>query len=106
MKEMVMLPQIGQYDPARAKAALRTSAGAPSAADGAVDGAVDGRAEPAGAASLQASASIVLRLAAEGAPVNRALVEEIRTAISEGRYPLDPAKIAAAMMAVDMPHPK
>jgi negative regulator of flagellin synthesis FlgM len=102
MKEMVMLPQIGQYDPARAKAALRTSAGAPSAADGAVDG----RAEPAGAASLQASASIVLRLAAEGAPVNRALVEEIRTAISEGRYPLDPAKIAAAMMAVDMPHPK
>jgi negative regulator of flagellin synthesis FlgM len=56
-----------------------------------------------GGARLQAPASPVAAMAAEGAPVDSAKVAAIRAAIAEGRYPVDPARIAAAMIDADLP---
>jgi negative regulator of flagellin synthesis FlgM len=42
-------------------------------------------------------------MAAEGAPIDGAKVAAIRAAIAEGRYPVDPARIAAAMVEIDLP---
>jgi negative regulator of flagellin synthesis FlgM len=42
-------------------------------------------------------------MAASGPPVDAGKVAAIRAAIAEGRYPLDPQKIAAAMLALDLP---
>jgi negative regulator of flagellin synthesis FlgM len=50
-----------------------------------------------------APAGPVAAMAAEGAPIDTAKVSAIRAAIAEGRYPVDPAKIAAAMLNVDLP---
>jgi negative regulator of flagellin synthesis FlgM len=50
-----------------------------------------------------APASAVAALAAAGAPVDTAKVEAIRIAIAEGRYPVDPDKLAASMLAIDLP---
>ncbi len=51
----------------------------------------------------EAPASPVAAMAAQGAPVDGAKVAAIRAAIAEGRYPVDPARIAAAMIEVDLP---
>ena len=45
----------------------------------------------------------VAAMAAEGAPVDNARVAAIRAAIAEGRYPVDPGKIARAMIEIDLP---
>lgn len=42
-------------------------------------------------------------MAVEGAPVDGGKVAAIRQAIAEGRYPVDPDKIAASMIALDLP---
>ena len=47
--------------------------------------------------------SAVFGLASGGAPVDGAKVAAIRAAIAEGRYPLDPNKIAERMIALDLP---
>lgn len=41
-------------------------------------------------------------MAAAGAPVDAGKVAAIRAAIAEGRYPVDPDKIAASMIALDL----
>lgn len=53
-----------------------------------------------GAVSGPASASSAM--AAEGAPVDSGKVAAIRDAIAQGRYPVDPDKIAASMIALDL----
>jgi negative regulator of flagellin synthesis FlgM len=50
-----------------------------------------------------APTSALAELAAAGAPVDSAKVAAIRTAIAEGRYPVDPDKLAASMLAIDLP---
>ena len=58
----------------------------------------DGARAPGGAVQ-----SAVLELVATGAPVDSARVEAVRVAIREGRYPLDPNRIALRMLDVDLP---
>ena len=48
------------------------------------------------------ASNLVAEMAAE-APVDSAKVAVIRAAIVEGRYPVDPQKIAASMLALDLP---
>ena len=50
-----------------------------------------------------APASAAAEMAAAGAPVDSGKVAAIRLAISEGRYPVDPDKIAASMLMIDLP---
>lgn len=40
---------------------------------------------------------------ASGAPIDSAKVAAVRAAIAEGRYPVDPEKIAARMIELDLP---
>jgi negative regulator of flagellin synthesis FlgM len=40
-------------------------------------------------------------MAAEGAPIDAAKVAAIRAAIAEGRYPIEPDRIAQGMIAFD-----
>ncbi len=47
--------------------------------------------------------SAVFGLVAGGAPVDTAKVAAIRSAIAEGRYPVDPTRIAESMIALDLP---
>jgi negative regulator of flagellin synthesis FlgM len=47
--------------------------------------------------------SELLELVSGRAPVDSAKVEAVRTAIREGRYPLDPNRIALRMLDVDLP---
>jgi negative regulator of flagellin synthesis FlgM len=47
--------------------------------------------------------SAVFELVSAGPPVDGAKVAAIRAAIAEGRYPVDPDKIAARMIALDLP---
>lgn len=47
--------------------------------------------------------SPMARMAAQGAPVDVSRVAEIRAAIASGNYPVDPQKIAAKMLALDIP---
>jgi negative regulator of flagellin synthesis FlgM len=47
--------------------------------------------------------SAVLELVSGGAPVDSAKVETIRTAIAEGRYPIDADRIAKRMLDFDLP---
>jgi negative regulator of flagellin synthesis FlgM len=47
--------------------------------------------------------SAVLELVSGGAPVDSARVEAVRTAIRDGRYPVDPDRIAARMLDFDFP---
>lgn len=53
---------------------------------------------PAGSAS-----STIADMAASGPPVDAGKVAAIRAAIAEGRYPVDPDKIASSMLALDLP---
>ena len=45
--------------------------------------------------------AVAVRIAAQGAPLNTARIGEIRAAISTGCYPVDPQRIARAMLAID-----
>jgi negative regulator of flagellin synthesis FlgM len=47
--------------------------------------------------------SAVLELVSGGAPVDSARVEAIRAAIRDGRYPVDPERIARRMLDFDLP---
>ena len=47
--------------------------------------------------------SSIFELVAGGPPVDSARVAALRAAIAEGRYPVDPAKIAERMLALDFP---
>jgi negative regulator of flagellin synthesis FlgM len=60
-----------------------------------------GRASSSSPASPVASA--VTEIVAAGAPIDSAKVAAIRAAIQEGRYPVDPAKIAEKMIEFDLP---
>jgi negative regulator of flagellin synthesis FlgM len=61
----------------------------------------------AGDASTQRAvagpSSFVTELASAGAPVDAGKVAAIRAAIAEGRYPVDPEKIAQSMLELDLP---
>lgn len=46
--------------------------------------------------------SFLRTIAAEGPPVDAEKVAAIRQAIAEGRYPVDPRKIAERMIALDL----
>ena len=62
--------------------------------------------EKAGSSTAQREVSGAWSVAAEmaaGAPINSEKVAAIRAAIAEGRYPVDPQKIAASMMELDLP---
>jgi negative regulator of flagellin synthesis FlgM len=62
--------------------------------------------EKAGGSAAQREVSGFGSIAAEmaaGAPINSEKVAAIRAAIAEGRYPVDPAKIAARMLEIDLP---
>jgi negative regulator of flagellin synthesis FlgM len=62
--------------------------------------------EKAGGSAAQEVVSGTWSMAAEmaaGAPVNSEKVAAIRAAIAEGRYPVDPQKIAARMLELDLP---
>ncbi len=105
-KDNAMIPELGKFDPAMVRARAAGKATGPSAAEAQAATAAAQPVAEQSPAVLRPSANMVLRLAAEGAPVDQRLVREIRTAIAEGRYPLDPNKIAAAMIAVDLPPAK
>jgi negative regulator of flagellin synthesis FlgM len=47
--------------------------------------------------------SAVRELVSGGAPVDKSKVEAVRSAIREGRYPIDPDRIASRMLAFDFP---
>ena len=47
--------------------------------------------------------SAVLELVSGGAPVDTSRVEAVKAAIREGRYPVDPDRIAARMLDFDFP---
>ena len=54
------------------------------------------------AATARASNSAAT-LASLGAPIDAGKIAQIRTAIAEGRYPVDPQAIAEKMIALDLP---
>lgn len=49
---------------------------------------------PRDSLSLSASAGVLPEALTQGPPVDRALVDRLATAISEGAYPIDPDRIA------------
>lgn len=57
-------------------------------------GANDEQRAATGAASTTAG-----QIAALGAPIDAAKIAAVKAAIAEGRYPVDPAKIASRMLA-------
>lgn len=82
----------GRVDLARtdsAKVGTASVAGTPSATDAAAKAA-----KPSNPAA---------DLAALGAPIDTKKVAEIRAAIAEGRYPVNPDVIAEKMIALDLP---
>ncbi|WP_106639002.1 flagellar biosynthesis anti-sigma factor FlgM [Allosphingosinicella vermicomposti] len=66
-----------------------------------------GAASSAGSATsgsaASGSASLLADLAS-GPPVNAEKIAALRAAIAEGRYPVDPEKIAERMIALDIPY--
>lgn len=53
--------------------------------------------------SQASSAGNLLADLAAGPPVNAEKIAALRAAIAEGRYPVDPEKIAERMIALDLP---
>ena len=47
--------------------------------------------------------SAVLDLVSGSAPVDSARVEAVRAAIQDGRYPIDPDRVARRMLDLDLP---
>jgi len=76
---------------------------------GGVRGSVEGSAPAAAANDVVARGrsgaieSSVFGLVSSGPPVDSAKVAAIRAAIAEGRYPVDPEKIAERMLELDLP---
>ena len=70
----------------------RVGAGSPAAAPKAGDA-------PAGTKSGSAGA-VVADIVAKGPPVDDAKVAAIKAAIAQGRYPVDPVRIAEGMIAL------
>jgi negative regulator of flagellin synthesis FlgM len=58
---------------------------------------------PVANAGIRSGQSAVFGLVSGGAPVDSAKVAAIRTAIAEGRYPVDAGRIAERMIALDLP---
>lgn len=58
---------------------------------------------PDGASETGEAQSPAARMAAEGAPVDAARIAEIKAAIANGDYPVDPEKIAEKMIDLDLP---
>lgn len=56
-----------------------------------------------GASETTETQSPAARMAAEGAPVDAARIAEIKAAIANGDYPVDPMKIAEKMIDLDLP---
>lgn len=56
----------------------------------------------AAAKAMSGPASPAAAMAAQGAPVDMDKIAAIRTAIAEGRYPVDPDKIAQRMIDLDL----
>ncbi len=52
---------------------------------------------------VAAPGNAVSEMASAGAPVDAGKVAAIRAAIAEGRYPVDPQRIADSMLALDLP---
>lgn len=52
---------------------------------------------------VAAASSFLAEIASAGAPVDAGKVAAIRAAIAEGRYPVDPEKIAQSMLDLDLP---
>ncbi|WP_129794326.1 flagellar biosynthesis anti-sigma factor FlgM [Sphingosinicella sp. CPCC 101087] len=88
-----MIDGVGKSGPARIDL-NRSAVGA--AAPAAKTGHSPARGEAAGAGAAVADL-------AAGPPVDSAKVAAIRAAIAEGRYPVDPLKIAERMIEIDMP---
>lgn len=88
-----MIDGVGKSGPGRIDAARGAGQGAP----------VGGVAEASAGGRQGAVASAVFDLVAEGPPVDAAKVAQIRTAIAEGRYPVDADRIAERMIALDLP---
>ena len=59
--------------------------------------------EPLSQPNVFGASSTVAELASAGAPVDAGKIAAIRAAIAEGRYPVDPEKIAARMIELDLP---
>jgi len=87
-----MIDGVGKSGPGRIELAQGAGKSAPAAAVGAP-----------GARQTSPVESAVFELVGGGAPVDSAKVAAIRTAIAEGRYPVDPDKIAERMIALDLP---
>ena len=51
---------------------------------------------------LAPKASVAAEIASQGAPVDASRVAELRSAITEGRYDVDSARIADAMIASEV----
>ncbi len=58
--------------------------------------------KPVAAKPIAAEGSTVSRMVADGPPIDSGKVAAIRTAIAEGRYPVDPQKIAQKMIDLDL----
>ena len=56
-----------------------------------------------GARQVSGPSGAVAEMVASGPPVDAGKVAAIRAAIAEGRYPVDPNKIATSMLALDLP---
>lgn len=87
-----MIDGVGKSSPGRIELAQGANKSAPAAAVGA-----------SGARQGSPVESAVFELVSGGAPVDSAKVAAIRTAIAEGRYPVDPDRIAERMIALDLP---
>ena len=94
-KDEAMIDGVGKSGPAGRIDLVRTSversAAAAKAGDGLSGDSVAGLSTPAA------------EMAAAGAPIDAEKVAAIRAAIAEGRYPVDPDKIAERMIALDLP---
>lgn len=60
------------------------------------------KADDAVAKGVSGPASPAAAMASKGAPVDMDKIAAIRTAIAEGRYPVDPEKIAQRMIDLDL----
>ncbi|MHB9880233.1 flagellar biosynthesis anti-sigma factor FlgM [Pacificimonas sp. ICDLI1SI03] len=77
-----------------------TGSAAESRAKPAADTPVSTAARPQPASDVDLSATAAQAFSAD-APVDRSRIDAIRTAIAEGRYPVDPQAIARSMVAFE-----
>jgi negative regulator of flagellin synthesis FlgM len=85
-----MIDGIGKSGPRRIDAQRPAGAGGAAAA------------APVGDARIGPSGGALAELLGEGAPVDTNKVAQIRAAIAEGRYSVDPDRIAERMIAADL----